>query len=90
VTDARDLRENTRALNQNTKAIVALNNTLVDIEKARRVLAASGVTFDEAAKNLKDNAGLFGVCSECMLHACVPTKITSESCACCETNHNLH
>lgn len=35
VTDARDLRENTRAMIRLEKAIEALNNTLVGIEKAR-------------------------------------------------------
>lgn len=102
MTEARDLREHTRALDRNTKAITALNATLAEIERARKADGAviekavndfrnfKGTTAEEALDSARmGTEGLYGVCSNCMMHKCLPGSgaVTSPSCACCKSNH---
>lgn len=76
--DARDLRENTRALIRLEKAVEALNKTIVDIERTRR-----------AETQQDDITYLYMVCPYCTVKKCGSVEIPDPKCSCCKKNHIL-
>lgn len=76
-----DIRELTRAIKGLTKAADNLATTLVAIER-RRISEATESGMGETTEQL------FGVCSKCLEHKCIPGgAANSMACSCCKTNH---
>lgn len=68
--ESKDLRDNTRAMNNLTKAILALNDTVVMTERRRR---------EELQKDAETNAFTAGA-PECWTTTCHPFKGHVEGC----------
>lgn len=89
MTEGRDIRDLTRAINSLTRVTEALNNTLVEVERGRQT--AAGISVNRPSSSPKGaTESIYGICSSCMRHKCLPNKVHSPSCDCCKTNHDLN
>lgn len=68
--EGKDLRDNTRAMNNLARAILALNDTVIMAERRRR----------EEAQKVEDSNGLQAGYPECWTTTCHPFKGHVEGC----------
>jgi hypothetical protein len=95
MSDARDLRENTRALDRNTKSNDALHALLLEIERGRQKEREESVKDAQLiAKRAIKLTGLnFNFCGYCTAIECVAgspvNNWVTSGCQCCKMNHDL-